>query len=57
MLLLLWGDKMKPVYKIYKMTADEGFELYTVMNAADGTIIETFYTLWDAEDFVAAETA
>lgn len=47
---------MTPTYKIYEMTADDGFVLYTVMNATDGTIIETFYTLWDAEDFVASET-
>lgn len=48
---------MMPVYKIYEMTADDGFVLYTVIDATDGMIMETFYTLWDAEDFVAAETA
>ena len=47
---------MTPVYKIYEMTADDGFVLYTVINAANGTIIETFYTRWDAEEFIAWET-
>jgi hypothetical protein len=44
-------------YKIYTIADDDGFTMYAVVNAANDVIVETFYTRWDAEDFVAAETA
>ena len=44
------------MYKIYEVTADDGFVMYTVVDAANDMVIETFYTLWDAEEFIASET-
>ena len=35
---------MTTTYKIYKVTADDDFVMYTVVDAANDMIIETFYT-------------